>query len=1666
MDFTLRLRPANSPHAAPERPAARGNGRLLKWATASLATLGLGVWVSVPAAQQPGPPRGAAAQVPLVAQFDGGSGTDEPVTDSSLFVSDRALAQRLDKARELLGQSRYSEATRFLDSVLASPQDFFFQPDKSQPVFASLKTESQNLIGKLPRAGREAYELQFGAQAEQLLVDALAGGDWQGAAEVGRRFFHTQAGYQAAYLTGCQHLDEGRPLSAAMCLAPLAEMGEVAAGFEPGLSLSLASGWLRAGMPEEARRVLRTWAERQGRTVSVGGRTLSVFHADQDPIAWLQNEVGVVSERPVAKGPSSDWLVHRGNAARNGSAQGSPPILTARWRVRTSNDPLLEEILQRLGGDYRDRGLSALPGLQPLVIGDRVVVRTATALGAVNFRTGKWLWESASSAAPEQSWTGRSSWTSARLPTQMEWGIEQRMWDDATFGTLSSDGKRVYCVEDLSLGPGLGAMPTAILANLRRRSGATVARTENRLAAYDLATGRLEWELGGPSGEEELGQAGSFFLGAPLPVGGELFVLAEKAGEIRLLVLDGATGRLGWSQQLAVVEDSVVQHRPRRMGGASPSYAQGVLVCPTVAGAVVAVDLTRRTLLWGYQYPRPLEAERQELMGPGVALGRLMSAGPDGPGERWLDSTVLIADGRVLITPVETNELHCLDLTTGRVLWKAVRGDGLYLAGVDQGRVLVVGRGQLRSLALDDGTEQWPTSLALPQGSQPSGRGVWTDNHGYLLPLTSREIAVIDLEGCRIASRVASRGGDVPGNLLAHQGSILSQGVDALSCYPELAALEATVASQLAANPQDPRALAAQGEVLLEQGHWVAAAQALRASLAQRDRPATRELLVAVLLEGLRRDFSAFREASAELEQLVERPEDRAAYLRSMAAGWQGEGKHLEAFRVYLRLAEPVVGPDDLEQVDESRQVRRDRWVRAELESLFELATPADREAMQTALAQRLGEALEQPGPAALRRFLQFFAGSPLASQARWALAERLDPEHDALELEFLLRRLSRGEPSDLAAQALWRLAELVAQRGRTREALPLRHRLKETMADRRLQDGRTVGEHLAALVESAAPEGEMPTGGWPRGAVELSKSAGAQPTYQRANLSLRGPIDEGQADLLFEWDQARQGQPLVALDGSGRELWQQPLIELHQRVGYEFTPLYNHAQLEGHLVLLSIGRRILAIDGWSRSAADGERILWSQDTSDALPGTPGTQLMQTQALQLDWGTVRTTVSDGYGRPLAMFGPVSEDLLIVPRHRSLTALDPRTGEVLWTRQQMPAGCECFGDDELIFALPIDSSEAIVLRAWDGRELGTRRLPSVAERVACRGRHVLAWTAQGDGQRRLHLVDAWSGAELWQRTVAEGSKADLVEEDRLAVLEPEGKFWVLRIADGTVEIEADLPETPELTELLVVPSAEQYVVVANRPQTEGTVWLRAIPGGTDSRLVHGLIAGFERSSGKLLWTRQVERQAMVTRQPRDLPVLVLACHVYERPVAGGRQNRNHVAILCLDKRTGRPAYQDRLQAGLSGYALTANFAEASLSLRLLRETVTMKFTDRPPPDEAGGAAAGEEAGQPRQPGDVDESDEDGPGQDEKSADGDEAAPQRPAPDAPPVEGAKDAGQNAPEEAAPEEAAPGDHATLSPSTPRTMAPRVFSLRRRLEAAPVRAGNSRVLLDEVGP
>ena len=80
-----------------------------------------------------------------------------------------------------------------------------------------------------------------------------------------------------------------------------------------------------------------------------------------------------------------------------------------------------------------------------------------------------------------------------------------------------------------------------------------------------------------------------------------------------------------------------------------------------------------------------------------------------------------------------------------------------------------------------------------------------------------------------------------------------------------------------------------------------------------------------------------------------------------------------------------------------------------------------------------------------------------------------------------------------------------------------------------------------------------------------------------------------------------------------------------------------------------------------------------------------------------------------------LLGPVTNEYVCFQRFRNVVAVDPRNGETLWVRQDVPPGSELFGDDQYVFVLSPDREDAMLLRAADGELLGTRKVPRLSGR---------------------------------------------------------------------------------------------------------------------------------------------------------------------------------------------------------------------------------------------------------------------------------------------------------------------------------------------------------------
>ncbi len=1496
-----------------------------------------------------------------------GRGTLDPDVNGIFLPVERTASRRIIQAKELIDEARYSEAVKFLGTILDADEDWFFRSHSNRSRYSSLKAEAHRMLAELPEQGYDAYQLVFGGRAQNLLKTAIQESNPALLAEVSRRFFHTTAGYQATALLARHYLDHGRPLAAALAYQQLLDTPRAKGQLGSSLWLQAAISWQLAGKKDRAIEILHG-LQRQvsAQPLVLGGRKIPRLSArHDDPLTWLEQTVGHLKH--VVDAPTEAWTMHRGNARRNAQTHGSQPLLTPRWRVRTVNDPWIEETLDRVQQTYSREGHALLPTVHPLAIGDVVLMRTLRNLLAIDFATGKRIWEvkpGPDDALQTLFRTQRGANHNNQLP-RIAFGLEKRVWDDAAYGTLSSDGTRVYSLEGLRLLPN-----TQMAQAFGRFQGSSdrAGTTYNRLTAHELATqGKLVWEVGGPDSQNQ-DLIDAFFLSPPLPLDGFLYALVEQKGGIRLVVLEASSGKLTWSQQLADVERNISQDPFRRLAGATPSFSDGVLVCPTSAGAVVAIDLANRSLLWAFKYPQRYTAQQNraaQLMMRGYPTNLIRS------NDRWCDSSVTITNGRVLLTPTEADQIYCLDLIDGRLLWKQDRGKNYYLACVHQDRAILVGAQGLTALRLDNGRPAWtPSRVPLPEQSLPSGRGFYSE-HSYFVPLTTAAVAQVDLNRGRITSIAKSRTGQVPGNLICHRGQIISQRADVVEKFFQLEPLEAWIAQTLKTDASHPEGLLRQGQVLLERGDIVDAIGCLRKawqSIGARETPPAvamecRHLYVQSLLEGLELDFDAHRSAIPEALQLVDHQEEKAHLLRVIADGLSHSGDRLEAFRRYLEIARLApLDESGLERVALNLSVQRSRWIQFQLAQLFQAATKPQQEEMRKLLDQELLAHSTSVQNDELRMVLRHFAPFQQTQPLKLRWLEHLLRSESYLEAELALLDLEKSPDQSDVRPAVALLARLYRKQGRLREASRYYHRLRHEFAQQVCLNGLTgtqicnaLAHHDRSRIELAAKTGWLP--GSVDAQVDPNSTRQASYRQQLFPLEIAGRRSAAFSGAVLALDQPRQ-QVRIA-DADGQPWFQTSLQATDTRRTSFYNAQLNYARTHGHLVVLSMGYRLMAIDALNSQFAGQDHILWQVDLSEQVFRRTH-RAIQAQRLINAGGQSSYRATDANGHRIGTIGPLLSSGITYQHNDQVICVDPITGEQQWIRDAVRPGSELFGDDLAIVVVHATDHSALLLDPVSGAELATGKIPPASQRIANYGRLVLYQEVQGQ-QRRLIMLDPLSDQQVWSKTINRRAKTWVVENDEIGILEPTGHFTIVALRDGETRVTANVLPEPRLANIVLLRSSQQYHLLTNRVvrRSQAGEVVSSARGGRHHMLLTGRVYAFDRATGKLQWPipATITRQGLVLPQPADLPALVFVNRITKTSLVGNRK-QGTTSVLCLDKRTGRKIFHRKdFPFETPSYRLAGDRSAQTLTLTLPQTAVTLRFSNQslapePPAQEDG------------------------------------------------------------------------------------------------------------------
>ncbi|MEE2639970.1 MAG: PQQ-binding-like beta-propeller repeat protein [Planctomycetota bacterium] len=1371
-----------------------------------------------------------------------GNGISQEYPDE-IFAAPPGIQNRiLEQAKQALAAEDYPQAVESLSQIIHAHRisgdllgEDFFLPTKRKVSTRSLRREAFEWIGNLPPAGREYFELKFGIAARKELERAIGEGKTSLLADVSRDYFHTRAGYVATLLMGREKMSSGQWMAAARSLRKLHSVESARSMLDPELSIRYSITLAKLQDLAGAISTIQSLKETHPLIrVELGGQTEELTLGGEDTASeWLTRLI----RSHFGNSPSPreiEWLDFN-YSSQHSFLKIDRPLALPAWSVAVVAPSRLP-MLQKARRQAIENRISVVPSLGAVALKNSVIMRTPDRIVAVNVKTGKRSWLHPWNTNPVQvKETGKEAREEKRL--------RQRIWSDHGTGRIVSDGKTVFFVEATEL-----PEPRSGAGGLRAsRKNDSITNSLVALRVIDHSgqsvEGQLAWRTDSGNGTNPEFN-GCFFLGPPLVRNGVAYTVVEKGGQIRLMVLDANNGSLLWSQQLASTRNQIdLQQKLFRCNqAATPVFVDGLLVCPTLVGGIVAIDPVDRTLVWGFRYEsfRPWDYLDSELQSTT---------------NFWHDNGLLVVDDHLLFSPVDSRKLYCLNIQSGRAKTTLPREDYLFLGGRYQQGALVVGPDYL-DLVQVTGTGK--SRIEFSNYGITTGRGLLAGGE-YFLPVTGNQILRIDLEKKQVAQSISVAGG--VGNLLLYRGQMISHSETGLTAYDLLSSSREVAKTRLEKNSRDSRAHLLLAQLLYLEGRLDQAIEKLIESIHSAGGNSSRSFLADLLVERFADEDAPELQRLADAYELLKEPGDRRKFLlakiESLFRRQQGEAAIEDVLKLVELYALKTMVDGDLVPVSRSHSVDGKRLVRSRVRQALNSADALEQEKLANRFEDKFRAALVEGSPGQAMVLMELFGEFEFVKRNLTQIAGNLRQSNDPETLLFLEAILLEAlEAPDHPTEKIRLLQDL----SKTYARQELLSGVQQTAVRRRCLE--RLIDCLARKKGVIESEGERKELEKQHVAATSELQMLASPARDR--LPHDGPVGiglyENEEDFDFfedgterrllsqlekELRLARCGFSVYATDYGyfvirdrhGRTVFQSSSRKRggkHLDIGYELT----HYQILGNLLVLSfgydhVGIHLGRLDGENRGRsfllddrndllvgekpnAVSDPVLWRFSSFEPVVGNR----RRLSRLVRESNSLNLTVEqklDPSGNRIGKTGWLSSHGYCLLNRQTLSCLDPWKGTLLWQRTDVPEKSDLAGDLNWVYLFSPDERTVTPYRVLDGMDGTPLEVPEgMLNRVLQHGPRVV-------GLRELKETVTLNGFELgpdkisksWTREFSRGTRAHKINIEELAVLEPGGKFAILDPASGKTLLETTLSLESRFSTLQVFKRGDRYLVLVNR-----------------------------------------------------------------------------------------------------------------------------------------------------------------------------------------------------------------------------------------------------------
>ena len=1428
----------------------------------------------------------------------------------------QSVIQCFEIIRQSIERKDYLAAIPLMERVLSEPDSFV---PSSTSAEVSTHVEVWRLLESVPAEIRQRFDDSRRIAARRSWEESRTGG--MAAVRLFlQQYSDSPWGVDAWWWIGRYEHDHGRFRQAAAAF-------ERSAGHSKATLLQRAMGLL-AGMESllEANRLEDVSPLQSGLSaldgslvIELGGTSTTLEQALNAP-PFNAATKGTVEKFPDRSSTIADWRQLR-------------PVLLPLWKQELTAP--FRASLEGLEQRQRDQGIRPIPIVRPMILGQQVLVRTLDEVQSFDLSTGKPRW---SVSNTEYRQLGKRALESATLQTVATEWAQRRTEADSIFARMSTDGIRLFVIQEPNRTSELQIDRETPQGLLRR------GPRFNRLAAYAIETGNLVWEVGEEPAEKGGALKGVVFLGCPFVLDDLLFVVAQRDTELSLLAMEAETGTLQSSLVLGTAPLPIVDDLQRSRVACPIVWHEGLLLCSTSSGAVVAVDPVLQVLKWGYRYRATTISAGDLARVPGPAGNSLNQ---EAWWESWREPYASVArlrglerssanfrnspsDSSILVfASPESDQLHAIRLEDGEPLWRVARNGALLVVGTTDDLVIAMEGDSVRAHELRTGRIQWrATTGEISAPAVLSGSIV-------VLPVRSGGTVLLDARNGQILSESSST--DSPMGVLAEteQGWIAfhRQG---LMLLPRLGEVRRRVDLDLANDPNNESLRVRAALLDLQAGEEASARERLTGLTSSPARELRRQALIAAL----GRQSAANRtDLARELNELADNADYQFAAAAAIGTSALAVDDLVNAVDASLAGLSKNFDPSESLVKRSSVMVRKDRMLLGLIDEAYRRAKPDELAALDGLFAARVKLARKSRDRLALQQLSDLWRGIEWGRRLVVSDEEKAVRNRSFVEIEFRLLDAAGSTDASVAIQALDRLAQRLERLGWIRDARALRERILRDLPVVMLPEGQTESEQIArdpALRESMS-RAVKPI--WPEIAPEID------PPEKDRNFGVYCPlvplhIEPGSLAARLDVAVDRTGSEVLfrgeTFFHSGEDEEHERKFPLPKTISpYRGPPgfMLREGWGIGRIVVLLVGSELFAISPLDEQGEPNSRVLWSNPIDLQIP------FGATKAISNRPGIYdqRHLVVDDSERPIGKVGPVRAGYLCYQAGTKLIAVETETGRDLWRRLDCPADATVLGDDHYVYVWR-DEQSLEVLSAIDGRKLEDGH-SFASPQTMIHQRDSLVWTASRTAQVQLELHNLKTGQLAWSRSYPEGTCIAVLDTETLCIVTPDGQLNLLE-ARTAASLGGPLAVNAEgISDIAAWSDAERWYIALSRP-VENLSALKALQpnDGYRQKFLNGPLYAVDRHQAKIVWQREFKNEPMGLDQSRVSPVLI---QIWKNAPKESRE-AGKGTLRVIDRRTGKDLLEKSSVDILPYFLLNPDPERAILELKLTQETIRFRY----------------------------------------------------------------------------------------------------------------------------